>query len=276
MRIPLYLVIVSAFFFLSSCETNDIGPTDIVGVPPTVGSAALSVNTVNIDTLVVSDDTYIITFSAVVHVTDSDGYADIANVEAEIVRPTASSPFLSENLADDGLAPDTAALDGIFSKAISFQVTRAQTGIYRIRFSSRDISNLRSNTTELALLITRTNTPPHLDAQSLVAPDTLTRPTSGFIPFFVSISALDKDGLADINQVYLKNLNSQNRDYLLDDGGIPQGGISSGDEFAGDGIFSVTLALPFDTPQGTYPFALQATDSFGDTSVAVPYTLTVQ
>ncbi len=264
-------------FLLASCEESDVTTSNLIGGPPVAGYPIPSIYTINIDSIVQTGSEYQIVVDVRVRVTDPDGRENIHTVEAQIFRPSGGSPFLTQFLHDTGTLPDSTPGDGTFAGSISFATTRAQTGLYRLRIEARDINNLRSTRTECTLLITRNNSHPYLIAQSLVAPDTLTVPSSGTSFFFVSIAAADSDGLADINEVYLQNLNTLNRDNLFDDGGATQSnGISSGDVLAGDGIFSITLQLPSTVPPGIYPFALQAVDSYGDTSAGIAYSLTIQ
>jgi len=61
---------------------------------------------------------------------------------------------------------------------------------------------------------------------------------------------------------------------LLDDGGA--GGSQSGDEFAGDGIFTRIIKIKSDNTARDYRFAFQATDTQGGSSAVLLHVLTVK
>ena len=274
---PACALLAMSAFILGGCESTGLGPLDSGGRPPVVAAPLVSPAVTNIDSLPSTGGNVLISLDLSTAADDPDGPENLRTVRAEVYRPTAESPFATVTLADDGMTPDAAAGDGIYSARLQFTTRREQAGRYRVRFSSTDQGGLRSTAREVSALLTRNNTPPVLVDSTLQAPDTLIRPTTGSVLFFVSIAATDEDGLADVAEVFLQNLTTFNRTFLLDDGGAPQtGGISSGDLLAGDGVFSVTLQLPSTTPPGSYPFRLQAVDTFADTSTALPYTLVVQ
>lgn len=270
-------IVIAAAILHIGCEENNLDTLDFAGLPPSISSGQISPDSLNVDLLQPSGDIYSVTTTIRSIASDPDGAHTLSSVTAEIFRPRATSGLVQVTLRDDGIAPDLVAGDLEFAANATFTLNRAQTGTYRIQVTARDRNNLRSNTCEIPFVLTRNNSAPFLDGQTLLAPDTVTRPATGSSTFFVSIAASDADGIQDIREVYLLNLQTQNRTFLLDDGGVPPpGGVSSGDLLAGDGVFSVTLQLPSTIPPGLYPFLLQATDSFRDTSNSVSYTLIVE
>ncbi len=270
------LAAVAVLAALTGCETNSMGPQDTGGIPPLISAPRVSPDRLNIDSLTPSGGSYTITFNVMVRAEDELGPSNVRLVRADVFEPAGGDPFMQDILHDDGVPPDSAAADGIYSGEISFHARRDEAGLYRVRFGAQNGTGLRSTSLYLPFLLTRRNSAPRLDSASLVAPDTLNRPAADS-SFFMSIAASDSDGLGDIRQVYLENLSSHNRSFLLDDGGVVQSnGISSGDRLAGDGVFSIILFLPSGQPAGTYRFRLQAQDTFGDTSNSVPYTLVIQ
>ncbi len=266
-----------SFFVLAlqGCEETDVAAIDPTGSAPTISNVIVSPPSLNIDSLPSSGGSTSVTVIITASANDIDG--DLRRVSTEISRPSASSPFLVVAMRNDGVAPDASALDDIFTGTAIFQATRAQAGAYLVSVGAWDQNQMRSGQVTNTLLLTRNNSRPLLDSASLTAPDTLTRPTTGSILFSISIAATDSDGLADVRQVYMQNLATSNRDFLLDDGGLTQpGGISSGDELAGDGIFTVVFQLPSTVPVGRYDYILQAADTFADTSRSIPYSLVIQ
>lgn len=268
---------LTALTLLPGCEKTDLGTIDDTELPPQIHQVNLVPALVNIDSLPSSAGTSTITTTVVATVSNPAGLGGLSSVNVDFFRPLASSPLLRTSLMDNGVSPDSVAHDGIFSGSFAFQATRAQAGSYRVGISAVNDNGQRSGTLTTTMLVTRNNSAPYLDSLSLQAPDTLTRPSVGSTLFMITIAASDSDGLADIRQVFLQNLASSNRDFLLDDGGIGQpNGISSGDELAGDGIFSIVFQLPSTVPPGEYHYILQASDSFADTSRSIPYTLVIQ
>jgi hypothetical protein len=259
-------VLLSAAF-QSGCEENDLAPFDVRGTPPTFASVTVGPTAVNIDTLTPVNGVYSVATVVTAIASSSDGIT----VVAEILRPSATSPFHQTLLHDDGLAPDQTAGDGIFSATLPFGLTRPQAGRYRIRIFAQDSQGRLSSISELAYFALRNNSAPVLS--NLAAPDTLTRPQAGSLLFSMSVAASDSDGLADITEVFFRNLDSpsQNKIFLWDDGGV-----THGDPVAGDGTFSVVVQLPDTVSPRTFQFLFQAADTFGDTSASLPHFLTVR
>lgn len=256
--------------FSPGCEESDLAPFDVKGTPPTVTSVTVGPFAVNIDTLTPNNGVYSVAAVVTARVSDVDGGEGIG-ATAEILRPSTSSPFVQFSPHDDGVAPDPTAGDGIYSARLTFELTRAQAGRYRIRVFALDNQGLQSNVSEISWFALRNNAAPTLS--NLAAPDTLTRPQVGSLLFSMSVVAADSDGLADIREVYFRNLDSpsQSKIFLWDDGGIIHG-----DPVAGDGGFSVIVQLPDTVSPRTFRFLFQAEDTFGDTSASLLHFLTVR
>jgi len=260
------------------CESNNLAPVDVKGTPPFVTLVQVGPSAINVDTLTPVNGNYSVATVVTARISNPDGTGNVARVVAEAIRPSTSSPFKQIDLHDDGLSPDLTSNDSIYSGTLPFELTRPQTGRYRVRVSADNSQGLQSNMVEVSFLALRNNSFPVLDTASLNAPDTVMRPTSGFILFPISIAANDSDGIADIQEVYLRNLDSQNpnaRVFLRDDGSFSAPPLS-GDAIAGDGVFTVTVQLNSDNTPGTFRFAYQAADSFGDTSSTFIRRITVQ
>lgn len=145
-----------------------------------------------------------------------------------------------------------------------------------MQFIALDNEGNQSNVLERTLFLTRNNSPPKLDPQSLVAPDTVILPIGGSLLIPMNIAASDSDGLADVREVFFRSLDSSDptqKFHLQDDGNF-----SSGDAVAGDGVFSIIIQLDDTGPpvRRTFRFAFQALDSFSDTSATVLHFLTVR
>jgi len=278
---PQWLSFILAMCFasvLNSCEENQFGVLDTKGNTPTVSAASVTPDSINIDNLTPAGGNYAINTVVTLRASDPEGTNNLNSVTVQGIRPGASSQFFQQFLHDDGVAPDVAAGDSIFSAEIQFEVTRALAGRYRIQFIAVDNEGNRSNVLEQTLFVTRNNSAPELDPQSLVAPNTVTLPIGGSLLIPMNIAASDSDGIADIREVYFRSLDSSNptqKFFLQDDGNSSS---SSGDAVAGDGVFSIIVQLNDTGPpvRRTFRFAFQALDSFSDTSATVLHSLTVQ
>ena len=263
------------------CESNDLATIDVKGTSPFVASVQVGPTAINIDTLAPTNGNYSVATVVTARVTDPDGAGDLAEVAAEVLRPSSSSPFKQIPLHDDGLSPDLTANDGIYSGTLPFELTRPQAGRYRIRVFTLDDQGLQSNVSDVSYLALRNNAAPTLS--NLDAPDTVIVPIGGGLLVHITISAADSDGLADVDEVFFRSLDSSTpnvRFFLRDDGGTEPLGPPffqpSGDALAGDGEYSVLIPL-VDGPnvRRTNRFAFQAWDG-RDTSATLLHYLTVQ
>jgi hypothetical protein len=267
------LFIISLLLMAAGCEKPDGGAIDVGPYPPTLTNASLSPDTVNVDSLTPNNSVYTIRSAVSVQV---GGKA--VQVIAQLLQLNSSSTMMEIPLRDDGILPDLSSGDGIYSGSIEFEISRAEAGTYRVRFLAISSGGATSNIIDLALATTRANSPPFLDPLSLIAPDTITVPPGGISLLVMSIAASDSDGLADIQSVYFLSPDGDNPTFrfpMKDDGGT-EPGPPSGDQIAGDGVFSILLSIA-DSPtiRGDYRFLFKAEDSFGDTSATVLHMITI-
>ena len=271
-QITVFPLLVSLFAL--SCDKNPLALVDSTVLVPFLDMATISPASENIDLLQPNPDgSYSISTTLSVRAQGASA------VTAHLFRPATGTQLGEAVLLDNGVTPDSIANDGVYGAAFPFSLIRAQAGIYRIEIVATNEQQTSSNKISLAFNATRNNSTPTLDATSLVAPDTIDRPVSGTSLFFISIAAADSDGIADVKQVYFINLASASpsRQFLLDDGGvIQQGGVTSGDLLAGDGVFSIIFQATPAVPPGVYPFSFKASDSFGAVSDSVLHYLTVR
>jgi len=275
-RYPSFVIIFLAVM-AGGCEKTDLGAIDPRGNPPFLISASVNPSQVNIDSLPPVNGVYTFSVTAQTRATDPDGITNIAQVSAQLFRPGQSEPFDEVTLRDDGITPDSAANDGVFTAEVPISLLRSQAGGYRILLRADDIDGFASNSLLSTVMAVRRNSPPFLLPVSLVAPDTVTRGIDTLI--FLSIAVADSDGIGDIQEVYFRNLDSpsQTKIQLLDDGGLTEpGNATSGDSLAGDGIFSIIVQIPSSINPGTFRFAFQASDTFRDTSATLVHNLVVR
>ena len=272
---------LAAFFAAAGCDTNSLGTVDTAGTPPVIHRSYLSRTAANVDTLTPQNGVYTIVPSPTLFavVTDPDGPSGISRVSTGIFRPGAGEPFVTIGLHNDGVPPDAVAGDSVFSASVQFTLTRSQTGAYIFSTEAVDLEGNRSSADQVSFFAGRNNAAPQLMSGSLVAPDTVVRATTGDVLVFLSVAATDSDGIADIRDVYLRNLTGSDpnaRTFMFDDGGVLRNQVTSGDRLAGDGVFSVIVRLPSTTTPGLRVFAFQASDSFADTSASLLHSILVQ
>jgi hypothetical protein len=273
--------VLAAAWTLQGCDKNPLGTVDTNGNAPSLTAPLLSPAAINIDSL--APNSYgIYTFSVTMQAKVIDADGDLESVGVSVLRPGDTAPYYELNLLDNGVAPDAAAGDGIYSAPFQFEIYRSDAGTYRFQFFAVDKSGLTGNSVDLPFVVRRRNAAPTVGEP--VAPDTVVLPVGGSVLVKLSIAASDSDGLADISQVYFKSLTSSSPDFkffMKDDGGLdPPGapfGIASGDSLAGDGVFTITVPLVDGQAQRrTNLFAYQAIDRSGDTSTTVYKYLTVK
>lgn len=268
------ILAVCAFLTLSGCDKNPLGTVESGGRPPVISRVLLTPTAVAIDSITPVNGVYNLSATVTAKVDDADGVGDIRSVQADIVDPSGNHIALV-SLHDDGVPPDSAGADGVYSSRFRLSVTRADIGRFYPYITATDGSGLESNAVAPSILIFRKNSPPKLGA--LVAPDTLRIPSGGSAALFMTLAVSDSDGLGDIKEVFFTSPDGSNPTFhydMKDDGG--ESNPSSGDAAAGDGIYSIVIYLS-DSPtiRGHYRFLFQARDASGDTSSTMAHNITV-
>lgn len=218
---------------------------------------------------------YIISVSAA----DADGLNDIQSVLCQIFSPFAPQiPNRVDTLRDAGTNGDTAPGDGIFSTKISGAFARKRVGAYSFRFQAMDRQSQLSNPlVEVVQVMNAENLPPQI--LSVTAPDTLVLHATNVIVTTLLVEVTDPQGLGDIRSVFFNSFlppdnrpSSQNPFYMNDDGKKNV----SGDVIAGDGVYSLTINLPPNTPPGNYTWIFETVDLSGAASDQIPHVVTVK
>jgi hypothetical protein len=249
------LVLLLSFI---SCQKEDTSMFDVVfSNQPIIKSATIEPKTINLDSILIGgekkpEDTILVKFKATAIVYDIDGFNDIATVNLEVINPIKNLTLTRGDLQKIN--------DSTFTLQTSFNVQRKDDGNYYVKFSARDKSNLPSNEIYLSLKLYRGNRPPFIS--DLKAPDTVfVQDQTTLIK--ITIKATDPDGIEDIKTVQFNSFkpdgtpSSGNPFKMYDDGNLS--GIS-GDDIAGDGIYSIIIQLPPNTQKGKYRFEFQAID----------------
>lgn len=271
-----FFVLLTAVAALQGCDKNTSGVVDPKGLPAFISSARVSPDSVKLTTLPSSNGVLTVILDARVRVSPPAGGSGIISVNAAVLATNATDPFLNATLFDNGVSPDSAAGDGVYSSRITFGVLKSATGRYRVQLSATTTDGLVSNLLELPVYMIRNNVAPVIS--NLVAPDTVTIPALGGANILMTVKATDADGQPDIKEVFFKSLDSSDPTFkylLLDDGGGTSG--QSGDAVAGDSVYTIVISVANSpTIRKTYRFAFQAADAFGDTSATVLHRMTIR
>ncbi len=244
---------------LASCEKEKTQIVDVSLDSPFVVSLGLSSRVVNLDTSSNSvvtrlpDGSYAVSDTAFAAVSDPSGPGNVRSVTYSLFAPGQSGSFIRGDMQHIGMTDTTA----LYNAGFSFNLRRPDIGAFLIEVQAENPSNRESNILIASLIITRNNIRPRLF--NLSAPDTLTRPTSGKRPVFFAVSAFDSDGPGDIATVFFRSLNSTNPNFefkLYDDGNR----AVTGDSIAGDGRYSLIIAIDSTATLGTKEFRFWARD----------------
>lgn len=221
-------------FFLSSCTEEKGGLVDGTISPPVLLQSSIAHSIVNLDSTLpgvvvpLPDGMFEIRTSGFAVAIDRDGSGELTKLAFYVHAPGSNSIVASGNLPLTRTYGDTAE----FAGAISFSLRRTDFGLFRIEFLAFDQTGLRSLSVRHPLLITRANSRPILGTPFFRH---FTPGGSDSTRLTVSISVSDSNGVADINLVSVRALNSNDSTTqpMFDDGLAIHG-----DVFPGDGIYS--------------------------------------
>ncbi len=191
-------------------------------------------------------------------------------------------------LYDTGVQGDILSGDGRYSREVALSslnntLAYGDTGTVYLKLMAEYGTTVVSETDSFSL----GNIMPVID--SLIVPDTLTRPATGFSLDTLRVMVSDPDGLDDIKWVAYKSLkpdstyaNNGNYIYMYDDGGeviLFQSDLlelTSGDDVKDDGTYAYVIVYDNSTPSGTYIWTFYAQDWSGNFSLGVAQTVVVQ
>lgn len=214
------------------------------------------------------------TFLISVAVTDAEGQADIQKVTYQFFPPAHPNPTKEDTLSDRGVAGDLIAGDGVYSATLSSSLF-AKIADYFIRFQAEDRAGNQSPARVVTLRgrFQITGAPV---ISNISVPEIVNAAVNSVALIAAAVS--DPQGLADIDTVQVRIFlpegpEAANSPLILRDDGNP---TLSGDQVAGDGVFSGLLSLP---GNGTSPIdfklVFQARDQSGKSSNPVDHILTV-
>jgi len=261
-----------SFIFLSGCEKKNDTVVDISGNSPFISQAAFSLKKVYSDTMYNNqglkkpDDLLTIHGIVSIKVVHPDGLDKIASVRFTLTEDQTLSIIKEGLLYDNGVSPDTNALDSLYTQLIEYQFARVFVGTLTLSLWSVDKSGNSSNVIYLPLeILRRDNQKPILSNLKM---DSLVYVSDQDQFLQLTINASDADGQSDILKVFFNSYkpngspSTGNPFQLYDDGDEE----SHGDIIAGDGTYSLIIKLPANTTIGIYRFEFHAVDRSLDMS----------
>lgn len=154
--------------------------------------------------------------------------------------------------------PLQAAGGEIWSANLPLAIRRGDVGDYRVEVHAMDRNGLNSNIAVSKVRVVYGSQPPVI--HEVFAPDTLEIQSTAFT-VVVAARVSDPSGLADIKGVFFNSFlpngqPSQGNPFILQD----DGHAGSGDDVAGDGIYSLRITVPPTAMRGVYRFEFRALD----------------
>jgi len=256
------LAYVVILFFMAGCKLPDKGLLDTTP-PPFINRASTSPNLIDVTTLG-SQPTSPIDTTIVLSASVDPGPTG-ASVTFTVLNP-AGDVFLSGTMTGNA---------GQFSASTPFNIQKGDVGTYNVQFQAIAVDNPENESNVLTQTIVVKNANHYPVISNLVMPDTVKVPPSGDTTFVkITVAVSDLDGLQDISSVTLTSSRPDKSVVgiypMYDDGGfnlVPPFGLKSGDAFAGDGTYTLTIPLPSSTTGNTYrDFSFVSTDRSGGSS----------
>jgi hypothetical protein len=211
-----------------------------------------------------ADDPVVIPFTLRVRVS---GATRVGSLRYEI-RLDGKTPLLASGVLQPASQSD------VWEAAVRFDRKRGDVGDYRIDVFGWDDTGHGANTANAKLRVLFGSRPPEI--RSINAPDTVDLQPETVV-FTMSAEVYDPSGQADIRQVFFNSFlpdgrPSSGNPFTMRDDGQP----GSGDAVAGDGLYSIKVQMPPDTPKGEYRFEFRALDYSSLSSNVVIHKLTVR
>lgn len=218
-------------------------------------------------------------------VSDSDGIEDIVQAYFESENLTNGLIQYEMALFNDGDFEnhgDLLAGDTIFSTKVFPEFLAGKKGDYKLIFHIED-TNEEANINDAEHLIHLENFASHIDSldvpEVMVIPSVPGEPTRALMTCEVS----DSEGLADIDSVYFFSLkpdstyaNNGQPLIMVDNGFSYNPGnplIETGDDFPGDGVYSLSLLVFNGSAPGDYTFSFYIRDKVGNLTGPVKRTI---
>lgn len=258
---------------LSSCEKNVDGVIDPLPSAPFMRSATITENFFHLDTSTsalltrLPNGRFSISESVTATVNIGSSHVSIESVRLRLYKPGSGTSFFSVRLSPLNQTASSIVYGGNFT----FTLDRTDIGVFHAEVYAEDVLGTPSNSLRLPIRIARNNSYPVI--VSVTGPDTIVRPATGFSLVFLTATASDSDGYADLQEVAFRRIfPSTTSDILLYDDGLTQ---LSGDEIEGDAVFSRLVRIDSSAITGEQIFEFFARDKSGEISPSVLDTIIV-
>ena len=169
------------------------------------------------------------------------------------VRALCRDPYRARALAESELLP---AGGNRYTGELRLLLSRGEVGRYIVYAWAVDRRNRTGNLPRLEFTVRATGAPPRI--LEVLAPTQVRIPAQGRQSFDVAARVYDPDGLETIVRVYMLTPGGGEID-LYDDGRSNE----TGDQRAGDGIFTRRLSVSSTDVPGSYTFLFYAVDRAG-------------
>lgn len=191
-------------------------------------------------------------------VNDNDGLDDILWVLIQGFESGSSFPVFQDTIYNPGNH------SAVFQSTIDSSYAAGKKGELELKFLAEDRVGDFSNVITKNVFFE--NTTPLVWNDNV--PDTLQLPSSGDIRVEITVHVKDRQSLADIDSVYFNSFlpsgnPSSGNPFLMFDNGLPYdpfNPVAVDDDVEGDGIYTLTIFLPAQTPSGEYRFEFFARD----------------
>jgi hypothetical protein len=207
-------------------------------------------------------------------VNDNDGIDDVLRVIIEGFEPGISQPVFRDTV------PNPGNNSPVFTATIDSGYAAGRIGLYELKCFAED--RVGDISVEVIINTFMENRAPMVFNEDV--PDTLVLPSSGDLPVEITVEVKDQQSLVDIDSVYFNSYlpsgnPSSGNPFLMYDNGLPfnpSNPVAVGDKVADDGIYTLTIFLPFNANPGQYRFEFFARDRVGNPGIGPVATIVVQ
>ncbi len=270
-----FLALAGNALFLSGCRNEPSGTIQPDLRAPYILSLQVAHGQLDLDTSAApavvrnNDGSYTVTDSVFATVVDPTDGANIKSCNYRLSAPGSTASLQTGRLSITDVSGNVVHASGI----VAFTLGRGDIGSYTVQVTANGAANASSNALLASIVISRRDARPQIS--NLLAPDTLHRPSTGFQLVRIAITASDSDGLADLEKVFFKSINSQAPDFeqpLFDDGLLS----IDGDSVANDGRYARLLTLDSTATLGTKEFRFWARDKSGALSDSLIHFIVIE
>ena len=237
----LLFITVFGLLFASCSEDSSVIDSALPDVPLSFANLQLSAYTFDTDSISIQpgrtkkpDDpvTLVVRVSVTAVRGEQQGSRSATEVRCRVVTDAGSAEKA------------TAVLPGAnhaFADNVSIPIRRGDVGDYRVIIEGTDDRGNAMNPIFTKINVIYGNNPPTFCG--LIAPDTVTRPASGFVVMHLEVCVTDVSGPGDIESVYFNTYREPEDSVTAANVSMYDNG-TNGDRIAGDGQYSRDIQLP--------------------------------